>query len=69
MTAPSMTASTFNWRAISRKGNVVCRVIEDLGTDTLESFVAETVSDKVTLVATDEFAGYTLCIACTRMTQ
>lgn len=44
--------------AISRKGNVVCRVIEDLSSETLEGFVNETVSDKVTLIATDEFTSY-----------
>ena len=44
--------------AISRKGNVVCRVIEDLSADTLQGFVSEVVSDKVDLIATDQFASY-----------
>lgn len=44
--------------AISRKGNVVCQVIEQTDARTLEGFVAETVSDKVKLVATDEHSGY-----------
>ncbi len=44
--------------AISRKGNVVCRVIESTDSQTLGRFVRETVSDKVDLVATDEWAGY-----------
>jgi transposase-like protein len=44
--------------AISRKGNVVAQMVEDAGFDTLENFVKETVSNKVTLMATDEHAGY-----------
>jgi len=44
--------------AISRKGNVVCQMIEEAGFDTLQNFVKETVSQKVTLVATDEHTGY-----------
>ncbi len=42
--------------AISRKGNVVCQMIEN--TDTLTGFVNKVVSDKVELVATDEHKGY-----------
>jgi transposase-like protein len=42
--------------AISRKGNVVC--IEDTSADTLSGFVEQTVSEKVSLVATDEWGGY-----------
>jgi transposase-like protein len=44
--------------AISRKGNVVCQMIEDAGFHTLDNFVKETVSQKVTLMATDENTGY-----------
>jgi transposase-like protein/IS1 family transposase len=44
--------------AISRKGNVVCRVIASADTKTLTNFVRETVSDKVDLIATDEWRGY-----------
>jgi len=44
--------------AISRKGNVVCKVIQATDAKTLHSFVEETVSDKVDLVATDEHSGY-----------
>ncbi|MGH7924600.1 MAG: IS1595 family transposase [Candidatus Binatus sp.] len=44
--------------AISRKGNVVCKMIEDADTETLTRFVRKTVSDKVDLVATDEHSGY-----------
>ena len=44
--------------AISRKGNVVCKMIERADMPTLHSFVAEAVSRKVELIATDEHAGY-----------
>jgi hypothetical protein len=46
--------------AIARKGNVVCKMIENADTETLTKFVRNTVSDKVSLVATDEHAGYRL---------
>jgi transposase-like protein len=44
--------------AIARKGNVVCKVIENTDARTLNGFVNEVVSDKVSLVATDEYGGY-----------
>ena len=44
--------------AISRKGNLVCKMIERADMPTLHRFVAETVSRKVELVATDEHSGY-----------
>src|SRR6266851_4276135 len=44
--------------AISRKGNVVCQIIENTTTKTLNDFVRKTVSDKVDLVATDDYGGY-----------
>jgi hypothetical protein len=44
--------------AIARKGNVVCQIIEDTNTNTLEGFVRKAVSDKVDLVATDQYTGY-----------
>ncbi len=44
--------------AISRKGNVVCQMIERVDVRTLNSFVRRAVSDKVDLVATDEHPGY-----------
>jgi transposase-like protein len=44
--------------AISRKGNVVCQMIEAVDIRTLNSFVRMAVSDKVGLVATDEASGY-----------
>jgi transposase-like protein len=44
--------------AISRKGNVVCQIIEKTDRATLTGFVRQTVSDRVSLVATDEASGY-----------
>jgi transposase-like protein len=44
--------------AISRKGNVVCQMIENADKPTLDGFVRRVVSDKVDLVATDEAYGY-----------
>jgi transposase-like protein len=44
--------------AVSRKGNVVARVIENTDTVTLDGFVHEAVSNKVSLLATDEHSGY-----------
>jgi transposase-like protein len=44
--------------AISRKGNVIARTVDEMGFTTLSDFVAEAVSTKAKLVATDEHAGY-----------
>jgi len=44
--------------AVSRKGNVVARVIENVQASTLMGFVREAVSTKVSLLCTDQFAGY-----------
>jgi hypothetical protein len=44
--------------AISRKGNVVARVIADVRATTLEAFVRESVSTKVSLLCTDKWVGY-----------
>lgn len=55
---PHLSDKTMVIGAISRKGSVVARMIEETGFDTLKSFVRESVSDKVTLVATDENPGY-----------
>ncbi|MBA3967316.1 MAG: IS1595 family transposase [Nitrospirales bacterium] len=44
--------------AIARKGMVVAKVIENTNTDTLNAFVRQTVSEHVSLVATDEHSGY-----------
>jgi transposase-like protein len=44
--------------AISRKGMIVAKVIENTDTKTLDSFVRQTVSTQAKLVATDEHSGY-----------
>lgn len=44
--------------AVQRKGNVIARVIDKVDTETLNNFVNETVSHKVSLVATDEHKSY-----------
>ncbi len=44
--------------AVQRKGNVVARVIDNADTETLNRFVAETVSHRVSLVSTDDHRGY-----------
>jgi transposase-like protein len=44
--------------AISRKGNIVCQVIENTDAKTLNRFVRKAVSEKVDLVAADEHRGY-----------
>ncbi len=44
--------------AISRKGNVVCRAIENTRRETLNKFVREVVDKDVSLLATDEHPAY-----------
>jgi transposase-like protein len=44
--------------AISRKGNVVCQIIERADERTLAGFVRQTVSQRVQLLATDEHTSY-----------
>jgi len=46
--------------AIARKGMIVAKVIENTDTPTLDSFVRQTVSKDVKLIATDEHSGYRL---------
>jgi transposase-like protein len=53
-----MSGKTTVIGAISRKGNVVCQVIENTDAATLNRFVRKTVSGSVDLVATDEHRGY-----------
>jgi transposase-like protein len=53
-----MSGKTTVIGAISRKGNVVCQIIENTDAKTLNQFVRKAVSDKVDLVATDEHGGY-----------
>jgi hypothetical protein len=44
--------------AVSRKGNVVARVVANVNSDTLTAFVREAVSHKVSLLCTDQYPGY-----------
>ncbi len=44
--------------AVSRKGKVVARVVDNVDTKTLDDFVNETVSEKVSLISTDDNSGY-----------
>jgi transposase-like protein len=44
--------------AVKRKGNVIARMIENVKRSTLESFINETVSSRVSLLCTDDFRGY-----------
>jgi transposase-like protein len=44
--------------AVRRKGNVIARVVERVNTATLEKFVGEAVSTRVSLICTDENPGY-----------
>jgi transposase-like protein len=44
--------------AVQRKGRVVTRVIETVSADILTKFVRETVSNKVSLLVTDQWTGY-----------
>ena len=44
--------------AVKRKGNVVARVVNNTNRLTLEAFVRETVSTRVSLLCTDAYAGY-----------
>jgi hypothetical protein len=53
-----MSGKTTVIGAISRKGNVVCQIIENTNAATLNRFVRKALSDRVSLVATDEHGGY-----------
>jgi IS1 family transposase len=44
--------------AVSRKGNVVARVIQRVDGNTLRAFVRGAVSEKVSLLVTDQWVGY-----------
>jgi hypothetical protein len=44
--------------AVERKGNVVARVNETVSGEVLTKFVMDAVSDKVSLLVTDEWTGY-----------
>jgi transposase-like protein len=44
--------------AVRRKGNVIARVVDHVNTASLEKFVSEAVSTRVSLICTDENRGY-----------
>jgi transposase-like protein len=44
--------------AVKRKGNVVARVVDNARTETIEAFIRETISARVSLLCTDAYAGY-----------
>ncbi len=44
--------------ALKRKGNVIARVVKNVRASTLEAFVHEAVSHKVSLLCTDQWVGY-----------
>jgi len=44
--------------AVTRKGNVVARVFQNTRASTIQAFVRESVSEKVSLLCTDQFPGY-----------
>jgi transposase-like protein len=44
--------------AVERKGNVVARMVANSKAATLDAFVNEAVSNKVSLISTDEWVGY-----------
>ncbi len=55
---PTASGKTAVVGAIQRKGNVVARVINNVKRTTLEGFVREAVSNKVSLLVTDHWTGY-----------
>jgi transposase-like protein len=52
------TGKTIVVGAVQRKGNVIARVIDSIDGETLDRFVRETVSTKVSLLSTDEHKAY-----------
>ena len=44
--------------AVERKGNLVCRVIDDVRAETLEAFIRQTIASDVSLLATDDSTSY-----------
>ena len=45
--------------AVSRKGNVVAKFVENTRASALQAFVRESVSDRVSLICTDQYRAYT----------
>jgi len=54
--APSTKVAVIG--AVSRKGNVIARVLDRVTKDVCQNFVREMVSNKVSLLASDEHRGY-----------
>ena len=44
--------------AVQRKGNVIARVLESVHSQAVLDFVSEAISNKVSLLATDDWTGY-----------
>jgi hypothetical protein len=55
---PTASGETPAVGAVNRKGNVVARAIRNVKRETLEGFVNEAVSNKVSLLITDHWVGY-----------
>ncbi len=58
MTGPQATGKTPIIGAVQRKGNVVARVLESVNAKNATAFVREVVSNKVSLLATDDYQIY-----------
>jgi transposase-like protein len=57
-TGPQATGKTAIIGAVERQGNVVARVLNHVNAKSAMSFVREVVSDKVSLLATDDYQIY-----------
>lgn len=55
---PTASGKTIVAGAVRRKGNVIARVIDNVRASTLVAFVNEAVSEKVSLLCTDQWIGY-----------
>jgi transposase-like protein len=55
---PAHTGKVTVIGAISRKGNVICKIIENTSHHTIDRFVRKMVSDKVELIGTDSAVSY-----------
>src|SRR6266481_3720686 len=55
---PTASGKTNVAGAVRRKGNVIARVINNVRASTLVAFVNEAVSEKVSLLCTDQWVGY-----------
>jgi len=58
MPGPTASGKMIVVGAIKRKGNVIARVIQNVRRSMLESFVNEAVSEKVSLLCTDQWTGH-----------